>query len=101
MPDTNDYKYLQNQIANLQSDSFRRLDRLETIVLGNQDLDIPSLNDRLKLIDGVLDRINNAILSIERGRERERWILYGIAIGLGVNGMGIIGILIRFSQLMP
>jgi len=101
MPDTNDYKYLQNQIANLQSDSFRRLDRLETIVLGNQDLDIPSLNDRLKLIDGVLDRINNAILSIERGRERERWILYGIAIGLGVNGMGIIGILIRFSQLVP
>ena len=101
MSDTNDYKYLQNQIANLQSDSFRRLDRLETIVLGNQDLDIPSLNDRLKLIDGVLDRINNAILSIERGRERERWILYGIAIGLGVNGMGIIGILIRFSQLVP
>ena len=101
MPDTNEYKYLQNQITNLQSDSFRRLERLETIVLGNQELDIPSLNDRLRLIDGVLDRINNAILSIERGRERERWILYGIAIGLGVNGIGIIGILIRFSQLVP
>ena len=101
MSDTNEYKYLQNQITNLQSDSFRRLERLETIVLGNQELDIPSLNDRLRLIDGVLDRINNAILSIERGRERERWILYGIAIGLGVNGIGIIGILIRFSQLVP
>ena len=94
------YKYLQNQLNNLRDDFLRRLDRVETIVLGNQDLDIPSLNDRLRLIDGVLDRINKAILGIERGRERERWILYGIAIGLGVNGVGIIGILIKFSQLL-
>lgn len=61
---------------------------LKRIILGDEQLGIAPMNERLLSIDNKLDVIEGA-------RKRDKNILTGISIGLGLNVVGIGGILIK------
>jgi len=94
--DDNSFKYLND-----------RLRTIETIVLGNPELNIPSINDRLRGIDGGIERMSSEIIGINaamremlRGKERERWIQYAISFFLALTSVSMIAVFLLLMQLL-
>ena len=94
--DDKEYKYLNN-----------RLNTIELIVLGSPELNIPSVNDRLKGIDSGIDKvntevagINHSISEMQKGKERERWTQYAITFFLALTSIGMMTVIIMLLQIM-
>ena len=87
--DENSFKYLND-----------RLKTVETIVLGNPEFGVPSLNDRLRGIDGCLTEMSVSISGILAGKDRERWAQYAIAFFLALNVIGLIAVFFLLAQLL-
>jgi hypothetical protein len=86
----------------------QQLTELATIIKGNPTLGVTPLSERLGHLEAKFDaldklvgipvqitQISSRIDEINRSREKEAAILRGIAIGLGINGAGVIGLLIK------
>ena len=78
----------------------RRVARIETIIYGDTELNIPSINDRLKVIDTGIEGINKAIEEMLRSKERERWTQYAITFFLALTSVSMIAIFVALSQLL-
>ena len=94
--DDNEYKYLNS-----------RLSTIELIVLGSPELNIPSVNERLKGIDSGIEKvntevagINHAISEILKSKERERWTQYAITFFLALTSIGMMTVIILLMQLV-
>lgn len=61
----------------------RDMDRMIMLIDGSEDMDI----------DGLRPRTERTEATIEEAK-KYKWILYGIAIGLGVTSLGSIGTLL-------
>ena len=92
----------------------RRLSRMETIVYGDTDLNIPSINDRLRGIDGGIENvttemekmkssiggINTLLAEMSKGKARELWIGYAIVFFFALTSTGMTAVLILLFQLL-
>ena len=92
----------------------RRVKKIETIIYGDVDLNIPSVNDRLKGIDGGIEHMNNemgkmksdigginsALAEMVKGKNRERWIGYAITFFLALTSVGMMAVIVLLIQLL-
>ncbi len=92
-----------------------KLDQVATIVMGNTTIGVKSINERLGGIEakveglealavlpgsinklaGQVEKIGQCVAKIENQRAKERNILWGIGIGLGLNAGGLGVLLIK------
>lgn len=73
-----------------------RIERLEIIIVGRDDIKHSGLMARFELIENGVEAIKKAIADQEearqRGQERIKWLLYGLTANIG---LGVISLIAR------